>query len=137
MLPIVFEDLRSDLAAHLVERGLEAGVDPGDEYLLYARERRHQPMDRSSVHRWFKGCLREAGLPKTIQMHELRHTAGDHIWRSTKDIVIAQKLLRHESPATTFAYLHPTDDDLRAGLRIAEADNQVFHMLRSGVPQDG
>ena len=137
VLPIVFEDLRSDLAAHLAERSLEADVDPAAEYLLYARERRHQPMDRSSVHKWFKRCLGKAGLPDTIQMHELRHTAGDHIWRSTKDMVMAQKLLRHDNPATTYAYLHPTDDDLRAGLRVAETANQVFHMLRSGVRQDG
>ena len=136
VLPIVFEELRSDLAAHLAERTLEAGVDPGAEYLLYGRERRHQPMNRSSVHRWFKGCLQRAGLPETIEMHEMRHTAGDHVWRSTKDIVMAQKLLRHESPATTFAYLHPTDDDLRAGLRVVEEADRVFHMLRSGIRED-
>jgi len=119
-LPIVFADLRSDLAAHLAERTLEAGRDPAGEYLLYPRERRLAPMDPSSVHRWFKGCLENAGLPDTIQMHELRHTAGDHIWRTTGNLVLAQKLLRHKSPATTAAYLHPSEDDLRGGLRRVE-----------------
>ena len=30
--------------------------------------------------------------------------------------MLAQQLLRHESVATTQAYLHPTRDDLAAGL---------------------
>jgi len=125
-LPIVFDQLTFDLAAHLTERMLEAGEgDSSVEYLLYARDRRRQPMDSSAVHRWFKGCLRNAGLPETIQMHELRHTAADNIWRETGNIVLAQKLLRHESPATTAGYLHPTADDLRAGLRAVQKANRV------------
>lgn len=135
-LPLVFDDLRNDLAAHLAERTLEAGVDPGAEYLLYPKQRRHQPMERSSVHRWFKRCLANAGLPETIEMHELRHTAGDHIWRTTGNLVLAQKLLRHKSPATTAGYLHPTEDDLRAGLKLVQAE-WVFHTLRSEDPEDG
>ncbi len=135
VLPVVFDDLRADLAAHLAERTLEAGVDPGAEYLIYPRGRRLEPMGRSSVHRWFKRCLAEAGLPDSIEMHELRHTAGDHIWRTTGDIVMAQKLLRHASPATTFAYLHPSEDDLRAGMKLVDAA-WVFHMSRSAVTED-
>jgi hypothetical protein len=53
-------------------------------------------------------------------MHELRHTALDNIWRETGNIVLAQQLARHESPATTAGYLHPNADDLRAGLRTVE-----------------
>ena len=120
VLPIVFDDLRSDLAAHLAERTLEAGKDPGDEFLLYPRNRRERPMDPSSVHRWFKRCLSNAGLAESIVMHELRHTAADNVWRESKNIVMAQKLLRHKSPATTADYLHPTEDDLRAALRVVE-----------------
>jgi integrase len=119
-LPIVFLDLTSDLSTHGLERRLEAGGDPGDEYLLYARNRRTTPMNPSSVHRWFKRCLAKADLPQTIQMHELRHTAADHIWRRTGNIVLAQLLLRHQSPATTAAYLHPSADDLRAALKLVE-----------------
>jgi integrase len=133
-LPIVFDQLTFDLAAHLAERMLEAGEnDSGGEYLLYPKRDRSRPMDPSAVHRWFKDCLQAAGLPASIQMHELRHTAADDIWRKTGNIVLAQKLLRHESPATTAAYLHPTQDDLRAGLRavqkahrVAETDESQF-----------
>ena len=49
-------------------------------------------------------------------MHELRHSAADNLWRRTGNLTMAQQLLRHESPATTAGYLHPTRDDLEAGL---------------------
>jgi integrase len=53
---------------------------------------------------------------------ELRHTAADELYRETKDIVLAQQLLRHKSIETTRRYLHPSDADLRAGLRqLAES----------------
>lgn len=115
-LPIVFPSVVDDLRVHLAERTLIAGEDPSDEYLLFPRDRRERPMDPASIHRWFKRCLENAGLPTSMQMHELRHTALDHMWRTTGNIVLAQKLARHKSPATTAGYLHPTDDDLRAGL---------------------
>jgi integrase/recombinase XerD len=124
-LPIVFDQLTFDLTAHLTERMLEADDrDSSDEYLLYPKQDRRRPMDPSAVHRWFKGCLANAGLASSIQMHELRHTAADNIWRETGNIVLAQKLLRHESPATTAGYLHPTEDDLREGLRVVQRANR-------------
>jgi site-specific recombinase XerD len=73
-------------------------------------------MDPASVHRWLKTCLDRAGLPATIKTHELRHSAADHLWRATGNLMLAQQLLRHESVATTQAYLHPTRDDLAQGL---------------------
>ena len=65
---------------------------------------------------WFKRCLRVAELPESIQLHELRHSAADALYRKTGDIGKAQQLLRHESPATTAGYLHPRLDDLEAAL---------------------
>lgn len=115
ILPLSLATLRDDLSLHILED--ERGPD---EFLLYARERRRQPMDQASVHRWFKRCLENARLPETIKMHELRHSAADNLWRITGNIVLAQQLLRHESPGTTSAYLHPTREDLAAGLRVVE-----------------
>jgi integrase/recombinase XerC len=116
VLPIgAFATLRDDLTLHVLED--ERGPD---EYLLYARGRRHRPMDQASVHRWFKRCLENARLPETIKIHELRHSAADNLWRVTGNIVLAQQLLRHESVGTTQAYLHPTREDLSAGMRLVE-----------------
>jgi hypothetical protein len=34
--------------------------------------------------------------------------------------VLAQQLLRHENVSTTQAYLHPSRDDLREGMRLLD-----------------
>lgn len=114
VLPLGFDALRGDLAAYMLDRH-------PDEYLLYPKNETRKPMTPSSVHRWFKRCLARAGLPDSMEMHELRHSAADHLWRVTGNIVLAQKLLRHESVGTTQTYLHPTREDLAAGLRAVEA----------------
>jgi site-specific recombinase XerD len=110
-------DLVEDLYLHV--QGERRG---GDEYLLYPKARRLEPMDPASVHRWFKRCLERAELPTSIQTHELRHFAGDELWRATGNMILAQELLRHESVGTTQRYLHPRREDLSLGMRVvAEA----------------
>jgi len=117
LLPLAFEDLRADLTLYV---GAERAY-AHDEYLLYPRSQRRRPMDPSSVHRWFKRCLERAGLPTSIQMHELRHSAAHELFSVTGNIVLAQMLLRHESVGTTQVYLHPTREDLAAGMRAVDA----------------
>ena len=41
---------------------------------------------------------------------------ADNLWRETGNLLLAQQLLRHESVATTQAYLHPSRDDLAHAL---------------------
>jgi len=113
VLPLGFEQLRKDLELYLVGRDL-------DEHLLYPRRRTRDPMDPATLHRWFKRCLDRAGLPASIELHELRHSGADNLWRSTGNLLLAQQLLRHESVATTQNYLHPNRDDLRAALGSLE-----------------
>jgi len=110
VMPLAFDDLKEDLHLELLTRGR-------DEYLLYPRERKTDPMDAASLHRWFKRALSRAGLSESIKLHELRHSAADNLWRQTGNLMLAQQLLRHESVATTQAYLHPTRDDLAAALQ--------------------
>ena len=71
--------------------------------------------------RWFKRCLERAGA-SDFPMHELRHSAGDHLWRRTGNLVLAQQLLRHESIETTRQYLHPTREDIVAGMHLADEE---------------
>jgi len=87
-----------------------------DEYLLYPRTRTTDPMDPPSLHRWFKTALKRAGLPESIKIHELRHSAGDNLYNDTGDIMKAKEPLRHESVATTQGYLHPRREDLTEAL---------------------
>lgn len=115
VMPIAFKRVRDELYLHLQARGGRP-----DDYLLYGRRGPREQLDRSSVHRWFKRCLARAGMSDGVRLHELRHSSGDHMWRATGNIVLAQLLLRHESVGTTQEYLHPTIDDLAAGMRTVE-----------------
>jgi integrase len=89
-------------------------------YLVYPKRDVLRPMGLSGIHYWFKRCLARAGLPATIRLHEMRHSAGDNLWRESGNLTMAQKLLRHKSPATTAAYLHPLLDDLEAALEALD-----------------
>ena len=109
-VPLAFETLISDVEVYIV--GREA-----TEYLLYPKQDVTRPMTSFGIHLWFKRALREAKLPETIKMHELRHSAADNLWRETGNIVHAKQLLRHRSVGTTEAYLHPSMDDLTAAMR--------------------
>ena len=88
VMPIGFQDLKDDLHLHLIDR-------QPDEYLIYPKQDMSRPMDPASMHRWFKRCLEQAGLPATIKIHELRHSAADNLYRATGNAVLAQQLLRH------------------------------------------
>jgi integrase len=112
-MPLGFRTLKRDLEVYLVGRA-------SDEYLLAPRSHPTRAMNPASVHRWFKRCLERAGLPTGVKLHEMRHSAGDNLWRKSGNIVMAQELLRHESPATTALYLHPTRDDLEAALEALD-----------------
>ena len=111
IMPIGFKALKLDLEIHLMARG-------GDEYLLNPQGDETRPMTSAGVHLWFKRCLDRAGLPSTIKMHEMRHSAADNLWRKTGNLTIAQQLLRHSSPATTAGYLHPTREDLELAMGL-------------------
>lgn len=103
------------------------------DHLLFPNRRPWAPMDASAVHRWFKRCLANAGLPD-MPMHELRHTAADHVYRVTHDLAAVQTLLGHQSIGTTETYLHPSTDDLRQ--QLAKLDAHWLEMADSqGVRQ--
>ena len=84
---IAIPSLKDDLNLELLTR------EP-DEYLLYPRERKADPMDAASLHRWFKKALKRAGLSESIKIHELRHSAADNLYRDTGNVILAQQLLR-------------------------------------------
>jgi site-specific recombinase XerC len=70
-------------------------------------------------------CLERAGLPTSIKMHELRHSAADNFWRATGDLMLAKELLRHQSVATTQEYLHADRSDPEqalASMQVARSD---------------
>lgn len=112
-VPLSVSGLKKDVEVYLIGRGAQ-------EYLLYPKQDVTRPMTAVGVHLWFKRALARAGLPETIKLHEMRHSAADNLWRDSKNIVLAQQLLRHRSPATTAAYLHPSMEDLEAALQAMD-----------------
>lgn len=131
-VPIVYGDLLADLA----RLSLENEAKP-DQYLLYpirignhrsnprlrgvVGEYPERPMQPSTMHRWFKRCLRQAGAAD-FPMHELRHTAGNEFRRATGDLELTRLFMRHASISTTSEhYMHADKDELIRGMRLAEA----------------
>ena len=59
----------------------------------------------------------KAGFDRLYPFHALRHTAVTEVYRRSKDLFLAQRFPRHVSPLTTTVYTHPSDQELRQGLR--------------------
>jgi hypothetical protein len=75
-MPIAFDDVKDDL-------NLELRTREPDEYLLHPKWSKTRPLDSSALHLHFKKWLERAGLPTSVKMHELRHSAADNLWRET------------------------------------------------------
>jgi integrase len=128
-IPIVFEDLLSDLNRLYLESGAKR-----DHYLLFprrignlpsrggkgvVRDYPDRPLQPSTLHRWWKRCLEQAGSADML-MHELGHSAGTSFQRTNKDLKLTQLFLRHESIRNTADYyLHPDEAEFIAGLLAA------------------
>jgi integrase len=49
--------------------------------------------------------------------HSLRHTAVTNVYRSSRDLFLAQRFARHASPLTTTVYTHVSDEEMFTRLR--------------------
>jgi site-specific recombinase XerC len=58
-----------------------------------------------------------AELDRLYPFHALRHTAVTNVYRVSRDLFLAQRFARHASPMTTAIYTHPSDEELREGVR--------------------
>jgi hypothetical protein len=56
------------------------------------------------------------GLAGDDQDARAQALGSRQVYRQTGNVMLAKQLLRHESVATTQAYLHPTRDDLADAL---------------------
>lgn len=125
-IPVVYEDVLTDLASLSVEAAPEqyllypvkVGNLPGQDDVI---EQRDRPMQPSTMHRWWKRCLRQAGSGD-FPMHELRHTAGTEFMRATGNLELTRMFMRHASISTTSeAYLHLDRGDLIEAMQLAGA----------------
>jgi integrase len=87
------------------------GVYP-DTRVAVIWEDRLAPLSLSGIDKWWARTLRTAGV-EHFPMHELRHSAGTNFWRVTRDVLMTQKMMRHEKMSTTFeTYVHDDSTDL-------------------------
>jgi site-specific recombinase XerC len=124
-LPITFPEVRQALSLWLSEPGRA-----DDDYLIAPLRGPNRALNPASVHRWWERCCKRAGV-EAFTLHELRHSAGDRLWRETGDLYAAKQLLRHESVKTTETYLHPSANDLRARMLESDSGESVHKPSRS------
>jgi len=80
-----------------------------------AGEGRLFPWSMSYASRLVKHYLLAAGIytfPRQKSLHSLRHSAGDTLYRATKDIMAVKTWLGHRSVASSQRYVHPNQIEL-------------------------
>lgn len=85
------------------------GEDYADHGLVFASHT-GTPLLARNVIRAFKSLLERVGLPRTIRVHDLRHTAATVMLASGTDIATTARVLGHASPqvtATVYAHVLP------------------------------
>ena len=86
-----------------------SGAPASPAVLVLGIQRRVQSMWR----RWQE----RAGFDRLYPFHSLRHTSVTNVYRTTRDLFLAQRFARHASPLTTTLYTHPGDDEIAAQVR--------------------
>lgn len=100
-------------------RPVLAAADParaGDALFLGARGGR---LGDRAVRRVIRRWAVEAGIPKDVTPHTLRHSAATHLVEGGADLRSVQDFLGHSSLATTQIYTHVSAERLRRTLEQA------------------
>lgn len=96
---------------------------------------RNQPMQRGGVQYLIDRLYREAGIrsrvPRGALVHALRHTFATNLARNGASGTELQRLLGHESLATTQRYVDATAREVRAAAR----SNDAYRALRDVTDQ--
>jgi site-specific recombinase XerD len=82
--------------------------------------RRKEPASAACLRARLKNLASNAGIPRRVTPHMLRHTAATSLLEAGVDIRFVQRLLGHQSIATTQIYTHVSDVALK--LAIANAN---------------
>jgi len=120
----VADYLLDELREHRARTGRLTGY-------LFTDFRDGAPLRRQWVHRcWHRPTLADAGLPISVRLHDLRHTAATLWLASGQSIYFVQQQLGHQDIQTTIGlYGHP---DQEAHRRAAE---QAAAWWREGVSE--
>jgi integrase len=84
---------------------------------------------RASISSFWYGLRREAGLPSTLRLHDLRHNYASHAIMEGETLIMTGKLLGHRHATTTQRYAHLSGEFLLAAAdRIAEVILEFSHL---------
>jgi integrase/recombinase XerD len=97
-----------------------------DESLL--KNTRRMPANAASVRERVKALARRAGIRRAITPHMLRHTTATSLLEAGLDIRFVQRLLGHQSIATTQIYTHVSDHALKTAIIAAGTSRAEFQM---------
>lgn len=73
--------------------------------------------------RLYKAACAALGLPETVGLHTLRHTAGTRLG-AVVSLSTVQDFLGHADPRTTKGYVHTQSDTLAEAARLLQASRQ-------------
>lgn len=79
----------------------------------------NEPMTYRALSATFVKACRAAGV-SGLRLHDLRHTCATRLLRSTGNLKMVSRLLRHSDVSTTAKYAHVLDDDLRNAMDAME-----------------
>lgn len=79
-----------------------------DCYLLQ-KQRGHGQYARRSIQQKFRRVMNEAGLPKELTFHCLRHSFATHILENGGDLYKVSKILGHSTPMVTSMFYDHTE----------------------------
>jgi site-specific recombinase XerD len=85
------------------------------EPLFFSKKRKDgskAPISRQHAHYVISECAKAVGITESIGTHTLRKTFGYMAYKKGIDITRIQKLLNHDSPATTLSYIGITKEEL-------------------------
>jgi integrase/recombinase XerD len=71
---------------------------------VFARALGQKAVSRQSASAYLRAMVRQAGIPKKISPHKLRHTYATNLLNAGAELVDIKTLLGHESVATTQIY---------------------------------
>jgi integron integrase len=110
-LPASFEKKAKSAARDLVWQWFF----PAQRLTLVAatRDVRRYHVHETDIQRAIKAAARQAGIPKRVSPHTLRHTFATHLLQAHYDIRQIQQMLGHSDVRTTMIYTHTITSDLK------------------------
>jgi len=81
---------------------------------LSAHRRRLSPREAQWRFHWWQ---ERTGFDRRYGFHSLRHSAVTNVYRTSRDLFLAQRFARHASPLTTVVYTHPSNEEMYKRIR--------------------